>query len=173
MYGRVMDHTAPPTLLMGLPPGKAGTWRTLEVMRNCALHGKINNLIRQQAVTVARTVPGRDYPALCAALQAFVKTHITYVPDVRGVETVQTPDYTLRNGVGDCDDQSVLLASLLEAVGQPARFRAVGFRPGQLSHVYVQCRPGSKGPWLGAETIIDRPFGWNPPGVVDELVLEI
>jgi len=168
-----MDYAAPPSLLMDLPAGIAGTRRTLEIMKKFAVEGKQNMTIRHQAGLIAGTVPARNYPALAAALQHFVKTRIKYVPDVRGVETVQGAVYTLKYGFGDCDDQSVLLAALLESVGQPARFRAVAFKPWQYSHVYVQVRPGNVGPWMGVETIRDMPYGWNPPGVINSLELNV
>lgn len=168
-----MDYAAPPSLLMDLPAGIAGTRRTLQIMKNCILQGKQNGLINHQGLIIAGSVPSRNYPAVAAAMQQWVKSHIKYVPDIRGIETVRTADYTLKYGAGDCDDQSVLLASLLETVGQPTRLRAVAFQPGRFSHVYVQVRPGDTGAWQGVETIINKPYGWNPPGVVQDLVIDI
>jgi len=167
-----MDYYSPPSLLMDLPAGNAGTAATLQVMHAATMAGKTNPAIRHQAVILARIPPPKDYLALASVMQEFVKRAVHYVPDVSGVETVQTADYTLRNRAGDCDDQSVLLASLLESVGQHTRFVAVGFEQGQFSHVYVQVQPTGSSQWYGAETIVDQPLGWNPPGVVNSLYMD-
>ncbi len=52
-------------------------------------------------------------------LHRFVRDNIRYIKDIRDVETVAYPDITLQQGQGDCDDKSVLLASLLESIGHP------------------------------------------------------
>jgi len=45
----------------------------------------------------------------------YVQNNIPYVPEPDGPENVQTPEQTLAKG-GDCEDQSILLASLLSHV---------------------------------------------------------
>ena len=49
----------------------------------------------------------------------YVKNNVTYVSDddQYGGDYVATPQQTLMNKKGDCDDQAVLMASLLSAVG--------------------------------------------------------
>jgi len=51
---------------------------------------------------------------------------------------------------GDCDDQAMLVASLLLAIGHPVRLAAVGFHGQALSHVVVETRVSDK--WLPLET---------------------
>lgn len=80
--------------------------------------------------------------------------------DVNTVETVQTPDKTLLDGSGDCDDQAVLLGSLLESIGHPARFLAVGFQPGVFAHVLVEGKIGAR--WVPLETTERWPAGRAP-----------
>ena len=76
---------------------------------------------------------------------------IQYVRDVRGVETIATPIKTLEFRQGDCDDQAVLLASLLEAIGHPTRFVAMKQTTfGPYVHVYTETKIGSK--WYPLET---------------------
>jgi transglutaminase-like putative cysteine protease len=84
--------------------------------------------------------------------------------DVLGVETIRTPELTMRERVGDCDDKAVLLASLLAAVGHPSRFVALAFGPppAPFSHVYVETPIGEH--WLAAETTEPWPFGQAPEG---------
>lgn len=167
-----MDYAAPPSVLMDIPSGSEGVRRTLQWMHVLTMQGKVSPVIRQRAATLVNGFRSRDWLAEVSAIHAWVKDKIRYVRDISGVETLQTAEYTLANGFGDCDDQSVLLASLLESIGQHTRFVAVSFSPGLFSHVYVQVRHGNIGPWLGAETIINKPLGWDPPGLVDVLFLE-
>ncbi|MEE9525649.1 MAG: transglutaminase-like domain-containing protein [Candidatus Woesearchaeota archaeon] len=66
------------------------------------------------------------------AIFYFVRDNFEYVSDPTAYEYVKTAKQSLVVGGGDCDDASVLLASLLDAVGIRSRFV---FIPG---HVYVQ-----------------------------------
>lgn len=158
-----MDYTAPPSVLMELPQGIAGTRRTLALMVAMARQGKTDPLVRQTAVNLTNNLKQKDWNAEVAALHAFVRDKIRYLRDVRGVETLQTANYTLRNRSGDCDDKSVLLAALLESITHPARFVAVGFRDsGSCDHVFVETRVGNRGPWMALETTEPVPPGWSP-----------
>ena len=65
------------------------------------------------------------------ALFLFVRDNLNYVSDPPD-EYVKQPVETLLTFSGDCDDASVLLASLLTAVGIPVEFRFVP------QHVYLQ-----------------------------------
>jgi len=96
-----------------------------------------------------------------------VRDGIYYVRDINGVETVREADRVLIDGVGDCDDKAVLLASLLESVGHPARFVALDFGRGQFEHVIVETQI-SKPPrekWWPLETTEVVKAGWYPPNV--------
>lgn len=157
--------------LSGIPEGKAGAIATMQQMAVLVRQAVRDNNqhIREFALPLA--VAAGDFPSQARALQEWVKSNISYIRDPPDVELVQTPQYTLQHRAGDCDDQAVLLASMLMATGHPARFVAVGFRNQPLSHVMVQTKIGSQ--WLGAETIIDRPFGWMPPGVTSSYVVEV
>ncbi|MBN2566551.1 transglutaminase domain-containing protein [Candidatus Woesearchaeota archaeon] len=65
------------------------------------------------------------------ALFYFVRDSMQYIPDPPD-EYVKTAEESLLVGGGDCEDASILLASLLESVGVSARFVYVP------QHVYVQ-----------------------------------
>ncbi len=66
------------------------------------------------------------------AIFYFVKQNFNYISDPKAFEYIKTAKESLVNQGGDCDDASVLLSTLLEAIG--IRTRLV-FVPG---HVYVQ-----------------------------------
>lgn len=106
----------------------------------------------------AAHVPERNVASQIRALQAYVRDHITYVPDPRRVEMVQTPPQTLTIRTGDCDDKATLLATLLESVNLPTRFVAMGFQDGAAhgmtaySHVLNEVQ--LHGQWIPLETIV-------------------
>ncbi len=66
------------------------------------------------------------------AIFYFVRDRFDYVSDPVGHEYVKSARETLVSGNGDCDDASVLLVNLLEAIGIRTRFVFV------TGHVYVQ-----------------------------------
>lgn len=160
---------SPPSLLTALPEGKAGVVKTLKIMRSVVRQGKKNPAVRQAAVEITQGLRQKDWIGEVKALWSFVRDRIRYLKDIRGVETIQTPERTLENAQGDCDDKSVLLASLLESIGHPTRFVAIGFTPGKYSHVYVETKIGNK--WISLETTEPVNIGWKPPGITNALVI--
>jgi len=98
-----------------------------------------------------------------------VRDNVRYVRDVRGVETVHTPVKILEQGQGDCDDKSLILATLLETIGHPTRFVAVGPAPGIYSHVFVETKLGNK--WIPLETTENVKPGWRPKNTVSQMVI--
>ena len=124
-------------------------------MRNMVRRYKKNIEIREVAQCIIEQVPGhKNWVGQIKALHAWVRDNVKYVKDVRGVETLATPIKTLQTRQGDCDDQSVLLASLLESIGHPTRFVAIGAsRQGPFQHVFAETRIG-QGPqsWHSLET---------------------
>lgn len=155
-----------PMTLGMVPSGDPGIAGTLRRMVRLTREGKKDPGVRQVAAQLVRDLPQYDTLGEIRALHAFVRDSIRYTNDIRGVELLQTPRATLEMGVGDCDDKSVLLASLLESIGRPTRFVAVAFPPGNaFSHVLVETRFGSSGKWLPLETIKPVEVGWYPPGV--------
>jgi hypothetical protein len=125
----------PPSALLSVRSGDAGVTDTLKLMAQLARQYKVNPVIRQTSARIVQPCPAKDDLSEAGALQNWVRANIRYVGDVLDVETVQTPDYTLQERYGDCDDQSVLLASLLLAIGIPAAYCAVGVDGATFSHV--------------------------------------
>jgi len=151
--------------LQAIPGGLAGIDATLTAMRGFVAQYKTNPTIRELALSLTRNLPQKDFAGEINALFLYVQNSIRYVRDVNGIETVQTPIKTLEYGQGDCDDKSVLLATLLESLGHPTRFFAVGFRKGRISHVLLEC--DLNGQWIALETTEPVPFGWRPPFVAE------
>lgn len=142
-------------------------------MRRLVLRYKKSLPIRQLALSIIDRVRNhghKNFAAQVRALHSFVQSNIQYVKDVNGVETLATPTKTLEYRKGDCDDQAVLLASLLESIGHPTRFVAISMVPlGPFVHVYTETRLGRG--WIPVETTEPWPAGKGPPKFADRMVV--
>lgn len=166
-----------PAQVLPIEGGEAGVRSTLRYMVKIARQYKTHPLIRELARRVVQACPENDQAAEAATLQAYVQENVRYVADVWDVETLQSPVVTLGyrepsfgaymgggTASGDCDDQSVALASLLLSIGIPGRFCAVGLDGEAISHVMVeaQLRERVQVRYLPLETILPAPAGWFP-----------
>ena len=152
-----------------IPSGSAGTRKTLSVMRQLIITGKKSPVVRQLAVTLTKGLPQKDAAMEVGALHSFVRDRIRYVRDITNVETLHTPEKILENAAGDCDDKTILLSSLLEAIGYKTRLVAIGFRKGTFSHVYPEFLHNNN--WIPLETTEPVNIGWKPRGIVSSLIL--
>lgn len=167
--------------------------KTLRLMAAIIRKYKSDATTLNTATAVLRTAGIQDMRTqkrqAIAILQAWVRDNIAYFYDPREVELIRTPPETLKRGVGDCDDKTVLLMAMLEAVGLETELLAVGGvghgwdpscgpqYPGGLpsySHVLGAVRFGKRtgrGPdfldgWVPLETIVaGKGPGWKPPGI--------
>lgn len=163
-----------------IPAGTAGTRKTLSIMRQLVIDGKKSPVVRQLAVDLTRDLPQKDNLEEIKTLHAFVRDRIRYVKDIKGVETLHTPEKILQNKAGDCDDKTVLLSSLLESLGFATRMTALGFAPpvkdyfGKLqaknySHVLPEVLLAGK--WLPLETTEPVEVGWAPKNAKSALII--
>lgn len=161
-----------PHILADLPEGVDSIRKTLKYMVQFGRRYGRDMEIRQLVERIIADVPERDYAGELRALQNWVRDEIRYTRDPVGAEMVQTPKRTLVTGMGDCDDKSTLLAAMLQSVGIPARFAAVGMDGQPYSHVFVEAKLGTR--WIPCETIVPgKEPGWYPPGVTRRMVAHI
>lgn len=159
--GNELYVTTPTTGTLGLiPSGRAGIVETLKAMSRFVRDGKKSFPIQQAAISRTQSCASKDYACEVRVLHRFVRDSIRYVQDTTDVETVRSAQKTLEYAAGDCDDKSVLLAALLEAIGHPTRFVAVGEQPGMFTHVYVETKIGAN--WIPLETTENVAVGWQP-----------
>lgn len=159
--------------LADIPSGIDGIRATLKQMVKFARQGQEDMNVITLARQLTQSLPPKDYKSELTALQHFVRDKIRYVRDPRDTEMVQDAPRTLSIGSGDCDDKSVLLASLLLSIGFPAvRFAAVGFDGGMYSHVLPEVRLGTR--WIPSETILPgKEPGWYPDCVTRRMEAHI
>lgn len=127
--------------------------------------------VRDLAKRITVRCRAKDYVCEARSLLHWVQREIKYQRDVLDAETLQTPDKTVADGSGDCDDKCILLAAMLLSIGHPARFVALAFRPGDFSHVIVETPVGAY--WRGCETTESVPLGWRPPNVTRHMVQKV
>ena len=161
-----------PSTLGLVPSGDAGVAATLKMMVGLTREYRKDAGVRQRAASLVKDLAQYDTMGSIRAVHAFVRDSIRYTPDIRTVELLQTPRATLEMEVGDCDDKSTVLASLLESIGLATRFVAIALGANRsFSHVLVEVRIG-KG-WLPLETIKDVSPGWYPKGVTRRMVYNV
>ena len=145
--------------------GSAGVAQTMREMRRLIDEGKRDAGIIATAHTVIFTQPEKLEAAEACSLFEFVRDHIRYVRDVVGHETLASARITLARQAGDCDDQTVLLGAMLEAVGYPVRLVVAAYDgPGVWAHVYLQV--WAEGRWIDCDPTERQAFGWAPPGAM-------
>lgn len=89
----------------------------------------------------------RNFQAISDAVYRWIAKHVRYTRDPHDVERLQSPDATILQGSGDCDDMSILGATLLSSVGIPTRFRVVSDNadaPENFSHIYFEYQIGEE-----------------------------
>lgn len=149
------------------PPGLPGTARTIAAMHALVREGVRDVRVANVAKAVLRSVPRRDYRAEAQALLSYAQHQCRYVRDPvlpDGIERVSHPMVTVQTGGGDCDDLSVVLASLLASVGFDYAFRTIGDdarQPDLFRHVYVVAYVPPLG-WVAADPSFEEPLGWEP-----------
>lgn len=158
MYLNAYPATIATTI--AISDGAQGIAETLAIMGQLVKSGKKSMMVREQAISLCSSLEQKDWSGQVRVCHAWVRDCIRYIGDITNVETVQTPEKTMELRAGDCDDKSTLLCALLESIGHPTRFVAIGFSFGEYSHVYVETLVGSK--WVPLESTEPVEVGWNP-----------
>jgi|SRR5215216_248481 len=118
-------------------PGEAGTLQTLTWMAYLVRRDAADLKIREAANSIVRDCQGHDARCEIEALFRFVRDEITFRRDPIDCERVQDAERTLDFKAGDCDDKTVLLCTLLAAVGHKSILSVLGNKPGHYSHVFA------------------------------------
>ncbi len=141
-----------------------------ELARKRASHPKIRalalNILRQYGTR------SHDYLSECQAIGDFVKNHVAYVRDIEGVEQLHDPLYMVEEvergtAAGDCDDMSLLIATLLLSVGGRPLYRAVRYQGkfGPFNHIYTVCydrnNQGPRKRFVMDAILKDKPIGYE------------
>lgn len=170
------NREVPKSNTQKLPFGKAGNLETLKVMKKVARDRSGHPKIRQLAINIINQANTKSHNYICEAkaIGEWVKKHIAYVRDANGIEQLHDPLTMIdqiQRGVcrGDCDDMSLMIATLLLAIGGKPKFRCVRYQSGKatdsFNHIYVvvydkQYRQKEQRVSLDA-IIKDKPMGYE------------
>ena len=168
-----------PTKLLSLGTGQEATYNTLEHMARLISNGAKSYEVRSVAVELVKHLPAKDQWAEVRSIFNFVKTYMRYTKDPHGVEMLHTPQAILKlikedsPAPGDCDDLSILFASLVKSIGYPVRLKVISTHPtGRFTHVYPQVKVYDK--WVSADlAALDRPLGWQPTSISRQMIKEV
>lgn len=156
-----------------LPPGSYTTDTVLAVMEQYARKDSVSEVIQTLVKDIVSQILYTDCVSHAVACRNWVLANLLYVKDpgeakrlfgVRDadmeqgdLEMVKSPLATLESGRYDCDCGAVLIASMLLALGIPARFVAVSFHPQSVtgpdgySHVFTQAYCGDE--WITLDPV--------------------
>lgn len=141
----LIGSNTPETEHYNFPNGLAGNIETVKFMSKVARQRSRHPLIRELALRILESykVQSNDYINEALAIGKWVQTKTRYVRDIQGVETIHDPLTMIdmiKRGQGhfDCDDQSLLTATLLLSIGHQPYFRIVKYRPvNGFQHIYT------------------------------------
>jgi hypothetical protein len=116
-------------------------------------------------------VKPKDYRGEIKALFEWVQQNVRYTKDPVRVEMLHSPRRMLELRAGDCDDMTILLGAMLEAIGHPIQLVLAGpdpYRPLLFSHIYLEV--DYKGQWIPLDPTMPYPMGWAPIGLVKKVI---
>jgi transglutaminase-like putative cysteine protease len=164
----------PRTSYFPIAEGPDGTRRTLELMAAKVRQAKLNPMLRMFAAALIQDCPAKAWVTEIRTIFNYVRDQIRYTLDTHDIEVLHGPAFVLRHRYGDCDDKCMLVATLLECVGHPCQFVAVGFaEQGGFSHVMVETSGAGETAPICLDTTEGEPMGWYPPGVTCRMVQSI
>ena len=166
--GEVQKHSVVTTTLDG---GFQSGEQTTAIIKKLANEFKKDPIVRNHSVRVVSNVESHNNLGELKTIFEWVRDNIRYVRDIERCETLQTPTVTLPPkvspalgvGAGDCDDHSLLLATMLKSIGfREVYARIVTFTPKdkEWKHIYIVVK--LKGKIYSLDAIMkDKPFGWE------------
>lgn len=142
-----LGENTPSTVNTKVANGIAGNLETVEIMRQIARDRSRYPAVRELALKILlwHNVPSRHYLDEAKAIGRFVKDKVRYVRDITGVETLHDPLMLIEQikegtAQGDCDDISLLIATLLLSIGHYPYFRIIKHANSGINtyqHIYV------------------------------------
>lgn len=166
------QSSSPPRYLAGMPlfaapllNGDAGVSQTVAKMRELIDQALRDPQIKALANSIVQNVPPHDDMAEATAIYQWVLSNIRFTKDPINKETLFPPSELLQSRAGDCDDFTMLIATLLMAIGINARAITVSAPsedPSQFSHIYPEAQ--IDGAWVPLDAARpDATFGSAPP----------
>ncbi len=99
--------------------------------------------------------------AVCEKLWHFVKHHIAYKKDERGIEQVRSPRRLIHDGVGDCDCFTTFIGTCLSVLNIPVINRITKYKEDYFQHIYPIV-PIGNGNYITMDCVVDK-FNYEEP----------
>lgn len=116
--------------------------------------------IRALAVTVITqsTVKSGDHAGELRVLFELVRDRIRYIRDPYERDVYQDAETTLKMKAGDCEDFTILLASLCQAVGYPIAIKFIATKGTTWDHVYSMggLPPSNPTRWVAMDATLEN-----------------
>jgi Transglutaminase-like superfamily len=149
-----------------IPDGDAGVAATVAHMKSLVTspQGVKSYLVRQTTLDAVRGVERGQHEI--DAIFDWVKNNIEFRGEYS--ETLQSPEATINLGAGDCDDQAMLAAAMLNSLGYETRFVTVALHGSadEYSHVYVEVKDKQTQNWIPLDPTVEQSYpGWEPDDV--------
>lgn len=123
--------------------------------------GKIQpNAVRDVAVSIARGEPGAYNIGQVLLLYDWMKQNIAYVSDPSSGNYVATASETYDLRAGNCENQAILVSSLIRAIGGTTKLVASN----QCAHAFAAVYIGSQQNLDDLEKIIQQHYGYSNAG---------
>ena len=147
--------------------------RTVEHIRRLIRQGAKDFRVRQAAIGILRQrrVKPKDYAGEVKALFEWVQQNVRYTKDTFRLEVLHSARRMLELRAGDCDDFSIVLGAMLEAIGHPVRLVITGpdrRRPDLFSHIYIEVF--CDGRWIALDATMPHAMGWAPRTLVKQVI---
>jgi Transglutaminase-like superfamily len=174
MQRYVTPPLGPPQVNLGfIPKGYLGTQTTLKHIQALIRSGAKDFYVRQKAIDIllSKAVKPKDYWGEIKALFEWVQHNVRYTKDPFRVEVLHSARRLLELRAGDCDDMTIVLGAMLEAIGHPVRLVVTGpdpLRPQLFSHIYLEAF--HQGRWLPLDATMPYPMGWEPQTLVKQVI---
>lgn len=120
-------------------------------------------------------IPERDWRGELAGAFEYVRGKVRYTRDIHDVELFQKAERTLELGIGDCDDMTILLGSILGNVGYPLLIRVISTGGPTFHHVYLVAGipPHNPNDWIPLDASQDEGPGWEASGITKKQDYEV
>lgn len=145
----------------------------IKYIKQMVYKGREHPIIRKLTVQIlsrkcgsAWCTPEKNHKAEIKAIFDAVRSKIRYVRDTYNKDLYQHPVRTLQFGGGDCDDYSIVLASMLQSVGYPVKLRVIRTKDSEdWNHIYVLVGLPPRQPteWISLDGSVEKAAGWEAP----------
>lgn len=141
---------------------------TLIQMKRIIQESFSNWSIRQWAEGIVEGLENQEVAQLESVFY-YLTNHVSYLRDPHNVELIKTPPiimcqiFNRETPQLDCDDMTVLILSIVKAIGFPVAMRVISTGHSDLHHVYGLAKVGER-VWYPLDlTKPEKGFGWEYP----------